>query len=48
MSAARSAGIPVLGVATGRSTLHTLAEAGAAHVIPSLENLAMLLSLLDR
>ncbi len=28
-----SAGVPVLGVATGRSTLRTLAEAGASHVI---------------
>ncbi|MFF3732998.1 haloacid dehalogenase-like hydrolase [Streptomyces sp. NPDC002476] len=48
VAAARSAGVPVLSVATGRSTLHTLAEAGAAHVIPNLQNLPALFVALRR
>ncbi|MFI7602734.1 HAD family hydrolase [Actinoplanes sp. NPDC049681] len=43
MIAARTAGIPGIGVATGPCSAEELAEAGAAHVLPDLTGLPVLL-----
>ncbi|MFG2221037.1 MULTISPECIES: HAD family hydrolase [unclassified Streptomyces] len=46
IAAARSAGVSVLGVATGRSTRDDLAKAGATETVPDLQHLAVLRAML--
>ncbi|MEU0632058.1 haloacid dehalogenase-like hydrolase [Streptomyces sp. NPDC005989] len=46
VAAARSAGVAVLGIATGRSTRDDLAKAGATETAPDLQHLAVLRAML--
>ncbi|MFB8037082.1 HAD family hydrolase [Streptomyces sp. NPDC056004] len=46
VAAARSAGVAVLGVATGRSTRDDLAKAGATETVPDLQHLDVLRAML--